>query len=198
MTLTVYPRAPERAAPLTMAQVEGMLPFIDGAELRDVWLQVGMGMKAEFGALSPDKRAAFIDAQLAKGMAPEVLRRCGADVIVLSAEPDGYNINAGCGSTHLENLQQAVVAHGADFGVAFDGDADRCLAVDHEGIMVDGDQIMGMLAVALKESGHQFVTIGIAWASGDLSGEPYQPQAHDFKLDGILTDKGWALAAPTL
>ncbi len=86
-------------------------------------------------------------------VAPEVLRRCGADVIVLSAEPDGYNINAGCGSTHLENLQQAVVAHGADFGVAFDGDADRCLAVDHEGIMVDGDQIMGMLAVALKESG---------------------------------------------
>ncbi len=86
-------------------------------------------------------------------VAPEVLRRCGADVIVLSAEPDGYNINAGCGSTHLENLQQAVVAHGADFGVAFDGDADRCLAVDHEGTMVDGDQIMGMLAVALKESG---------------------------------------------
>ena len=86
-------------------------------------------------------------------VAPEVLRRCGADVIVLSAEPDGYNINAGCGSTHLENLQQAVVAHGADFGVAFDGDADRCLAVDHEGIMVDGDQILGMLAVALKESG---------------------------------------------
>jgi len=51
---------------------------------------------------------------------------------------------------------------------------------------------------ALKESGHQFVTIGIAWATGDLSGEPYQPQAHDFQLDGILTDKGWAVAAPTL
>lgn len=86
-------------------------------------------------------------------VAPQVLRRCGAEVIVLSAEPDGYNINDGCGSTHMENLQDAVVANGADFGVAFDGDADRCLAVDHQGAIVDGDQIMGMLAVALKESG---------------------------------------------
>ena len=86
-------------------------------------------------------------------VAPEALRRCGAEVIVISAEPDGYNINDGCGSTHPETLQAAVVAEGADFGVAFDGDADRCLAVDHEGRMVDGDQIMGLLAVSLKESG---------------------------------------------
>ncbi|MFT0846516.1 phosphoglucosamine mutase [Actinomycetaceae bacterium L2_0104] len=86
-------------------------------------------------------------------VAPEALRRCGAEVIVISAEPDGYNINDGCGSTHPEALQAAVVAEGADFGVAFDGDADRCLAVDHEGRMVDGDQIMGLLAVSLKESG---------------------------------------------
>ncbi len=86
-------------------------------------------------------------------VAPQVLRRCGAEVIVLSADPDGYNINDRCGSTHPESLQQAVVANDADFGVAFDGDADRCLAVDHEGNMVDGDQIMGMLAVSLKESG---------------------------------------------
>ena len=86
-------------------------------------------------------------------VAPEALRRCGAEVIVINAEPDGYNINANCGSTHPEQLQETVVETGANFGVAFDGDADRCLAVDHEGTMVDGDQIMGLLAVSLKEQG---------------------------------------------
>lgn len=86
-------------------------------------------------------------------VAPEALRRCGAEVIVINSEPDGYNINANCGSTHPEQLQEIVVATCADFGVAFDGDADRCLAVDHEGNMVDGDQIMGLLAVSLKEQG---------------------------------------------
>ncbi|MFT3944919.1 MAG: phosphoglucosamine mutase [Ancrocorticia sp.] len=86
-------------------------------------------------------------------VAPEALRRCGAEVTVINAAPDGYNINANCGSTHPEQLQETVVAIGADFGVAFDGDADRCLAVDHEGNMVDGDQIMGLLAVSLKEQG---------------------------------------------
>ncbi|MGO1590641.1 MAG: phosphoglucosamine mutase [Ancrocorticia sp.] len=86
-------------------------------------------------------------------VAPEALRRAGAQVVVINAEPDGYNINLHCGSTHPEQLQSAVVEHGADFGVAFDGDADRCLAVDAQGTLVDGDQIMGMLAIALKEEG---------------------------------------------
>ncbi|MDO4888254.1 MAG: phosphoglucosamine mutase [Actinomycetaceae bacterium] len=86
-------------------------------------------------------------------VAPEVLRRAGADVVVINASPDGLNINAACGSTHPEQLQAAVVASGADFGVAFDGDADRCLAVDAEGVLVDGDQIMGLLAIAMKERG---------------------------------------------
>src|SRR5204862_7817639 len=62
--------------------------------------------------------------------APEALRRAGARVVAINAEPDGTNINDGCGSTHLEPLQAAVVAHGADVGIAHDGDADRCLAVD--------------------------------------------------------------------
>ena len=65
-------------------------------------------------------------------VAPEALRRAGADVVVINASPDGININASCGSTHPEQLQAAVVASGADFGMAFDGDADRCLAVDAE------------------------------------------------------------------
>ncbi|MEO9247678.1 phosphoglucosamine mutase [Citricoccus nitrophenolicus] len=89
----------------------------------------------------------------AAGCSPEVFSQAGADVVVIGADPDGININDGYGSTHLEKLQAAVVEHGADFGIAHDGDADRCLAVDATGTVVDGDQIMGILAVALKESG---------------------------------------------
>jgi phosphoglucosamine mutase len=72
-------------------------------------------------------------------------------VITIGAQPDGLNINDGCGSTHLGPLKAAVVEHGADFGIAHDGDADRCLAVDHTGEEVDGDQIMAVLALAMKE-----------------------------------------------
>ncbi len=89
----------------------------------------------------------------ASEVGPAALRAAGADVVVINASPDGRNINEKCGSTHPEQLQAAVVAAGADLGVAFDGDADRCLAVDHEGALVDGDQIMGILAVALRERG---------------------------------------------
>ena len=89
----------------------------------------------------------------ASGCSPQVFKDAGADVIVIGAEPDGLNINDGVGSTHLGPLKQAVLAHGADLGIAHDGDADRCLAVDHEGSEVDGDEIMAILAVALKASG---------------------------------------------
>ena len=84
-------------------------------------------------------------------VAPAVLRRLGATVTVLFNEPDGVNINAGCGSTHLEKLQQAVVDFGADIGVANDGDADRCLLVDASGRVVDGDVIMAICARELKQ-----------------------------------------------
>ena len=84
---------------------------------------------------------------------PLVLREAGAQVEVIGAEPDGLNINDGYGSTHLERLQQAVVAAGADAGLAVDGDADRCLAVDASGSVVDGDQIMAVLALSLRERG---------------------------------------------
>jgi phosphoglucosamine mutase len=89
----------------------------------------------------------------ASGCSPQVFNDAGADVVVIGAEPDGLNINDGVGSTHLGPLKEAVVRHGADLGIAHDGDADRCLAVDHEGNEVDGDQIMAILAVALKASG---------------------------------------------
>ena len=85
--------------------------------------------------------------------APQAYRAAGAEVITLHAEPNGLNINDSCGSTHMQTLQQAVVAHGADLGLAHDGDADRCLAVDAAGQIVDGDAIMVMLALAMQEAG---------------------------------------------
>ena len=84
---------------------------------------------------------------------PLALSDAGADVVAICAEPDGLNINDGCGSTHLEVLQKAVLEHGADVGFALDGDADRCLAVDAAGEIVDGDQILAVLALAMREAG---------------------------------------------
>ncbi|MFC4032940.1 phosphoglucosamine mutase [Streptomyces polygonati] len=89
----------------------------------------------------------------ASWVSPEAFSRAGAEIITIGAQPDGLNINDGCGSTHLELLKAAVVEHGADFGIAHDGDADRCLAVDGAGQEVDGDQIMAILAVSLREHG---------------------------------------------
>jgi phosphoglucosamine mutase len=85
--------------------------------------------------------------------APRAYRAAGANVIAINAEPNGLNINDGCGSTHMESLQQAVVSHRADLGLAHDGDADRCLAVDADGRVVDGDAIMVILAMAMREAG---------------------------------------------
>ncbi|MBP2322515.1 phosphoglucosamine mutase [Kibdelosporangium banguiense] len=85
--------------------------------------------------------------------APRAYREAGAEVIAIHALPDGENINHECGSTHIEGLREAVLAEGADMGIAHDGDADRCLAVDAEGNLVDGDQIMAVLALAMKDRG---------------------------------------------
>jgi phosphoglucosamine mutase len=89
----------------------------------------------------------------ASAISPQAFSDAGAKVIVIGADPDGNNINQGCGSTHLTALQAAVVSNGADLGIAHDGDSDRCLAVDHTGAIVDGDHIMTVLALAMKESG---------------------------------------------
>jgi len=86
-------------------------------------------------------------------VAPSVFRELGAEVHVLSAQPDGLNINAGCGSTHMEALQAEVVARQADLGIAFDGDADRVLMVDHTGTLVDGDELLFIIARDLHERG---------------------------------------------
>ncbi len=84
--------------------------------------------------------------------APLAYRAAGANVIPINADPDGLNINDGCGSTHMESLRSAVVSYGADLGLAHDGDADRCLAVDAHGRTIDGDAIMVVLALAMQES----------------------------------------------
>jgi phosphoglucosamine mutase len=89
----------------------------------------------------------------AAGASPQVFTDAGARVTVIGADPDGLNINDGVGSTHLDNLAAAVLEHGADLGIAHDGDADRCLAVDATGKVVDGDQIMAILALAMNERG---------------------------------------------
>lgn len=89
----------------------------------------------------------------ASGVSPQVFTDAGARVTVIGADPDGLNINEGLGSTHLELLQRTVIETGADVGIAHDGDADRCLAVDAEGRIVDGDQLMAILAIAMKQRG---------------------------------------------
>jgi len=86
-------------------------------------------------------------------IAPMVFRALGADTYVINADPDGLNINRDAGSTHIEGLQKYVVEHGMDVGFAFDGDADRCLAVDEKGELVDGDKIMYVYAKYMKENG---------------------------------------------
>ncbi len=89
----------------------------------------------------------------AAGASPRALRRMGAEVLAIHSSPDGYNINEGCGSTHMADLRAAVVEHGYDVGIAHDGDADRCLAVDAQGNVVDGDEIMAILALAMRDQG---------------------------------------------
>jgi phosphoglucosamine mutase len=89
----------------------------------------------------------------ASAISPQAFTDAGAKVIVIGADPDGTNINAGYGSTHLSALQAAVVENKADLGIAHDGDADRCLAVDENGKIIDGDKILAVLALAMKQRG---------------------------------------------
>jgi phosphoglucosamine mutase len=86
-------------------------------------------------------------------VAPLVYQKAGATVVAIHNTPDGWNINESCGSTHLEDLQAAVIREAADFGIAHDGDADRCLAVDSSGAVIDGDVIMTILAIGFKARG---------------------------------------------
>ena len=104
----------------------------------------------------------------ASTVAPELYRRAGAEVFALAAEPDGLNINDGVGSTHIGGLAAEVIARGADLGIAHDGDADRCLAVDNAGNIVDGDQILAICATSLKERGELAANTVVATVMSNL------------------------------
>lgn len=109
----------------------------------------------------------------ATSLGPEVLRACGAEVIVVSDAPDGRNINDRCGATHPEHVAGAVVEHGADVGIALDGDADRLIAVDHTGNVVDGDHVIAVCADDLRRRGRL---------------------AHDTVVVTVMTNLGFRLA----
>jgi phosphoglucosamine mutase len=130
----------------TGAEVGAVLDTVDGAVARYVDALVGSLDGRHLTGL----RVVLDCANgAASEVGPEVVRRLGADVEVLHASPDGCNINDRCGSTHPQDLQRAVVEAGAHVGLAFDGDADRVLAVDHEGAIVDGDHLIALCALDL-------------------------------------------------
>ncbi|WP_238422076.1 phosphoglucosamine mutase [Gordonia sp. 'Campus'] len=104
----------------------------------------------------------------ASQLGPQAYADAGATVIAIHAEPDGLNINADCGSTHMDKLQAAVLEHGADLGLAHDGDADRCLAVDSTGQIVDGDAIMAVLATSLRDQGKLRENVLVATVMSNL------------------------------
>ena len=135
-------------------------------------------------------------------IAPQALRRAGAEVITIGDEPDGLNINDGCGSTALGALAAAVVEHGADAGIAYDGDADRCLAVDADGQPLDGDQILTVLATGLKEAGRLagdavVVTVmsnqGFHVAMRDAGIEVIETPVGDKHVSAAMRDGGYVL-----
>ena len=138
--------APRRC---TGAAVGRVLP--DGGEQRERYVAHLRG------AVPVDLSGLRVAVDCAQGaaseLAPRVYRAAGADVVAVAADADGYRINDGCGATHLETLQAAVRESGADLGLAHDGDADRCLAVDAAGEVVDGDQLLALLALGLRERG---------------------------------------------
>jgi phosphoglucosamine mutase len=125
--------------------------IIDAEDAVDCYLRhVGTASTLRLDRLTVVVDCAHGAASLA---APRAYRAAGAQVIEINAEPNGLNINDYCGSTHLDSVRAAVLAHRADLGLAHDGDADRCLAVDANGELVDGDAIMVVLALAMQESG---------------------------------------------
>lgn len=138
----------------------------------------------------------------ASRLAPRVFERLGASVTVIHARPDGRNINAGCGSTHPEDLRAAVVAAGADVGLAFDGDADRVLAVDELGELVDGDHLIALCALDLRERGrlrHDTIVVtvmsnlGLRLAMREQGIEVIETQVGDRYVLEALEAGGFAL-----
>lgn len=135
-------------------------------------------------------------------IAPHVFDELGANVIVIGNEPDGFNINEGIGSTHPKTLQKAVLEHGADLGIAFDGDGDRLIMVDHEGSIVDGDGILYIIARSRLEQpnglkgkvvGTSMTNLGLELALKELGVELLRTDVGDRFILEALNDNGWSL-----
>ena len=128
----------------TVVSTNGAGRVIEDLDAKESYIQ--SLLKSLDGNLSGLKVVVDCANGAASFVAPDVLKRAGAEVIAISASPNGLNINDNCGSTHLENLIEAVKSQGADIGIAHDGDADRVLAIDDKGSVIDGDFILGILA----------------------------------------------------
>jgi phosphoglucosamine mutase len=126
--------------------------------------------------------------------APAAFEAQGAEVVSIHAMPDGININDNCGSTHMESLQAATVEHGADLGIALDGDADRCLAVDAQGRIVDGDEILAILAIALRDAGRLKSDTVVATVMSNL-GFIHAMRAHGIKVEQTKVGDRYVLEA---
>ncbi len=173
---------------------------VEAAEALDCYLRhLGTAATARLDGLTVVVDCAHGAASVA---APRAYRAAGARVIAISAEPDGLNINDGCGSTHLDALRAAVPSHGADLGLAHDGDADRCLAVDAAGNVVDGDHIMVVLAQAMAEAdelvGDTLVTtvmsnLGLHLAMREAGVNVHTTDVGDRYVLERLRDGGYAL-----
>jgi phosphoglucosamine mutase len=150
-----FARDGRKLADSVEAQIEALLgkPWSANGHIGDISFDEGAResyIKYLLGTIHSDFTGLKIVVDCANGaasfVAPEALRRAGAEVIAISDKPNGKNINENCGSTHLENLISKVKSEQADLGIAHDGDADRVLAIDHEGNVIDGDHILGILA----------------------------------------------------
>jgi len=138
-------------------------------------------------------------------VAPNVFRELRADVIELGTEPDGLNINAGVGSTHPETLQAAVLAHGADLGIALDGDGDRVIMVDHMGEIVDGDELLYVIARSRRKAnclegavvGTLMSNLGLEHALASLGVELKRAAVGDRYVLEMLKQGGWTLGGET-
>lgn len=141
-------------------EIEGIIlencdvPLKDGGTVRSLENPEDYYLKHIRKAIQGDLNGLKVVMDCANGaayaIAPDFFRSLGAEVIVIGNQPDGRNINAGCGSTHLKPLQSRVVQEQANIGIAFDGDADRCLAVDNAGNVIDGDKIMNLIGRKMK------------------------------------------------
>ena len=177
---------PEPARPGRVRRFHGAL---DGYEA---------ALQERFGGLDLSGRRLLLDC--ANGAtfeaAPAVFRRLGADVDVIATEPDGRNINAGCGSTHVEALADAVREGGHDAGFAFDGDGDRVLAVDRNGVVVDGDELIALAAVHLRVPGVAVTVMtnyGFHTGMRDAGVEVATTPVGDRYVLEALRERGWTL-----